>query len=58
MATGNFEGMLQQDSYGNVLRPVEPLTKKPLIPSSSEIRVNNRARSAKLRVGRVVGGTV
>ena len=32
----------------------EILTKKPLTPSRSEIKHNNRARSAKLRVGRFV----
>ncbi len=32
----------------------EILTKKPLTPSKSEIKQNNRARSAKLRVGRFV----
>jgi len=32
----------------------EILTKKPLTPSKSEIKLNNRARSAKLRVGRFV----
>ena len=32
----------------------EILTKRPLTPSKSEIKQNNRARSAKLRVGRFV----
>ena len=32
----------------------EILTKKPLTPTKSEIKQNNRARSAKLRVGRLV----
>ena len=32
----------------------EILTKKPLTPSKTEVLENNRARSAKLRVGRFI----
>ena len=32
----------------------ENLTKKPIIPSNSEINKNKRSRSAKLRVGRFI----
>lgn len=49
--TGNFEGVSEQDIYGHVMRPLKPLQKKPLLPSVAEIQKNNRARSAKLRVG-------
>ncbi len=34
----------------------EPMSKKPLVPSEDECDVNPRARSAKLRVARRVGG--
>ncbi len=51
LKTGNPEGLLQQDFYGNIERPWEIVTKKPLEPSASEIQQNPRARSAKLRIG-------
>ncbi|MFY7971240.1 MAG: 16S rRNA (cytosine(1402)-N(4))-methyltransferase RsmH [Flavobacteriales bacterium] len=50
MKTGNFEGEPQKDFFGNLLRPLKPTTSKPLLPSDEEIEVNNRARSAKMRV--------
>lgn len=52
MKTGNIEGDLQKDFYGNITRPWELLTKKPLEPSEEELKINNRARSSKLRVAR------
>ncbi|MCG8339963.1 MAG: 16S rRNA (cytosine(1402)-N(4))-methyltransferase RsmH [Cytophagales bacterium] len=51
MNKGNCEGVLQKDLYGNLIRPLKPLYRKPIIPSKEEIQRNNRARSAKLRVG-------
>jgi 16S rRNA (cytosine1402-N4)-methyltransferase len=50
MKTGNFEGILEKDFYGNVLQPLLPLTRKPIEPSGEEIEKNNRSRSAKLRI--------
>jgi 16S rRNA (cytosine1402-N4)-methyltransferase len=50
MKTGNFEGEAKKDFFGNLIRPLKPLTSKPLLPSEDEINVNNRARSAKMRV--------
>lgn len=50
MKTGNFEGEPQKDFFGNLIRPLKPTTSKPLLPSDEEIDVNNRARSAKMRV--------
>lgn len=51
IGTGNLKGKLEQDFYGNVIRPFEPLHRKPIVPEAEEIANNNRARSAKLRVG-------
>lgn len=48
--TGNILGNLQQDVYGNLLRPFVPLYKKPCTPSAEELNRNNRARSARLRI--------
>ena len=51
LKTGNIEGEQQKDFYGNITRPFELVTKKPLEPSEAETAKNPRARSAKLRVG-------
>lgn len=50
LKSGNVEGELEKDFYGNITRPWEPVTKKPIEPSDAELKVNNRARSSKLRV--------
>lgn len=47
---GNFEGELEQDFYGNKLLSFKKISRKPILPSEVEIKKNNRARSAKLRV--------
>jgi len=49
LKSGNFEGKIEQDMYGNVKSAWE--TKKIIIPTDQEIAENSRARSAKLRVG-------
>ncbi len=46
---GNFEGKPEKDFYGNLIRPLEPINRKPIAPSDTEINENPRARSAKLR---------
>lgn len=51
MNTGNFQGNQEKDFYGNLIRPLDPVNRKPLVPSQEEINVNNRSRSAKLRIG-------
>lgn len=47
---GSFEGVLEKDFYGNVLKPFDEVTRKPMVPDESEIADNSRARSAKMRV--------
>ena len=50
MKTGNAEGNLEKDFFGNQLTPYKLMTSKPIVPSDEEIQLNSRARSAKLRV--------
>lgn len=47
---GNFQGSPEKDMYGNLLRPLRPLYKKPIVPDKEEVQRNPRSRSAKLRV--------
>lgn len=48
--TGNVEGQIQQDEFGNVQRSFKEVNKKVIVPSNEEISGNRRARSAKLRI--------
>ncbi|MBQ6068118.1 MAG: 16S rRNA (cytosine(1402)-N(4))-methyltransferase RsmH [Bacteroidales bacterium] len=48
--TGNFEGVLEKDFYGNPLVPLKMVTRKAVTASDDEVERNSRARSAKLRV--------
>jgi 16S rRNA (cytosine1402-N4)-methyltransferase len=50
MKTGNVEGVLDKDFYGNITRPFELVLKKAQEASAEETKTNPRARSAKLRV--------
>jgi len=50
MKSGNFEGKLNKDFYGNILKPFIVISKKPIVPSFEEVEKNNRSRSAKLRI--------
>lgn len=51
LKTGNAAGEVQKDFYGNIYRPFSFPDSKMSQPSKEEIRLNPRARSAKLRVG-------
>ncbi|EID76935.1 16S rRNA (cytosine(1402)-N(4))-methyltransferase RsmH [Imtechella halotolerans] len=46
---GMFEGVPEKDFYGNVSVPLKKIGGL-IIPSEQEIKINNRARSAKLRI--------
>ncbi len=50
MKTGNAKGKVEKDFYGNINRPFEVITKKPIYPSEEELIKNSRARSAKMRI--------
>ncbi|MFN3404713.1 MAG: 16S rRNA (cytosine(1402)-N(4))-methyltransferase RsmH [Cytophagaceae bacterium] len=47
---GKFHGEVEKDIYGNFETPFVAVNKKPIVPSEEEIKLNNRARSAKLRI--------
>ena len=46
---GMFEGEPEKDVFGNVTVPLRKIGKL-IVPSQEEIQLNNRARSAKLRI--------
>jgi 16S rRNA (cytosine1402-N4)-methyltransferase len=50
MRSGNIEGKIEKDFYGNINCPFKLIVHKVIVPSDSEIKKNNRARSAKLRI--------
>ncbi len=47
--TGLFTGEPEKDFFGNISVPLEKVGKL-IVPSPQEIKLNNRARSAKLRI--------
>ena len=49
LRSGNLEGKIEKDFYGNILSPFKVI-EKGLIASAEEVERNPRARSAKLRV--------
>lgn len=51
LKTGNVDGKVEKDFYGNLITTIKPITRKPLVAKDEEIMENNRARSAKLRIG-------
>ncbi len=50
IAKGKFSGELEKDLYGNDNRPFDAVSRGAITASEDEIKRNNRARSAKLRV--------
>ena len=48
--TGDFEGTVKKDFFGNVLTPFRLIHNKVIIPNVEEIENNPRSRSAKLRI--------
>ena len=48
---GVFDDTDTRDFYGNVVKPLEQLHKKIILPTDQEIQNNPKARSAKMRVG-------
>ena len=49
ISSGLFSGELEKDVFGNTDEPLKKVGKL-VVPSSEEIKINNRSRSAKLRI--------
>ena len=54
MTKGKFQGEVEKDFYGNLLRPLEPVSRGAITASEEELALNPRARSAKLRIAKKV----
>lgn len=50
MKTGNFDGKVEKDFFGNVIAPLKMTSNKVIVPSEEEVERNPRSRSAKLRI--------
>lgn len=50
MRSGNIEGNIEKDFFGNVLSPFRLINNKVIVPDEAEIERNPRSRSAKLRI--------
>jgi 16S rRNA (cytosine1402-N4)-methyltransferase len=50
IAKGKFSGEVEKDFYGNDQKPLEAVSRGAVTASEEEIKDNNRARSAKLRI--------
>jgi 16S rRNA (cytosine1402-N4)-methyltransferase len=47
---GKFQGDVEKDLYGNEIKPLRSITRKPIEATPDEVARNPRARSAKLRI--------
>ena len=50
MAKGKFSGQVEKDFFGNEIKPFDLVVKKSITATEEEIKLNNRARSARLRI--------
>ena len=54
MKTGNVQGDVIKDEYGKLQNSLRIINKKIIVPTAEEVAIDNRARSAKLRVAEKV----
>lgn len=54
MRSGNVEGRVEKDFFGNVSTPWRLITRQPITATPEEIERNPRSRSAKLRVAELI----
>lgn len=50
LRSGNLQGEIEKDFYGNVLSPFRLVNKNVIVASEEEVARNPRSRSAKLRI--------
>lgn len=50
IAKGKFSGEVEKDFYGNDYKPLDAVSRGAITATDEEIKENNRARSAKLRI--------
>lgn len=50
IAKGKFSGEVEKDLYGNDQKPLDAVSRGAIVATDEEIQLNNRARSAKLRI--------
>jgi 16S rRNA (cytosine1402-N4)-methyltransferase len=48
--SGNFNGEIQKDFFGNPIIPLRAINRRPIVASEKEINENRRARSVRLRI--------
>ena len=53
--SGNLEGKIEKDFYGNCLTPFQLVNRKVIVPDAQEQERNPRSRSAKLRIAELKG---
>jgi 16S rRNA (cytosine1402-N4)-methyltransferase len=52
IAKGKFQGEVEKDFYGNLIRPLEPVSRGSVVADEAELEANPRSRSAKLRIAK------
>ena len=50
MKTGNVEGKVEQNFFGNIQSPFALVNNRVIVPDEAELQRNPRSRSAKLRI--------
>ncbi|MEJ8755815.1 16S rRNA (cytosine(1402)-N(4))-methyltransferase RsmH [Pontibacter sp. H259] len=50
IAKGKFFGEVEKDLFGNEIKPLDAVSRKPIVPTEEELLINSRSRSAKLRI--------
>lgn len=56
MKRGSMSGEIEKDFFGNVIKDFTEIVRHPITATDEEIALNNRARSAKLRIAERNGG--